>query len=71
MWRLIPDANFSRNVNFHVVKDHEGVQRWVGRYTNDLLQYVALIHENGLLVDLDGEEYLVRVTPAPRRPPHG
>jgi hypothetical protein len=69
--RLVPDANFSRNVAFHVVRDHDGKDVWIGRYMTDLLEYAAICHENGLLVELDGEEYLVTVAPARKVNPHG
>lgn len=70
-WKLTPDANFSRNVSFHVVYDPTGRPAWVGRYLIDLLEYVALMHENGLLVDIEGEEYLLTVAPNTTRNPHG
>lgn len=69
--RLIPDANFSRNVSFHVVENLQGDQIWIGRYLADLLEVVAECHPEGLLVDIDGMEYLLTVAPAPQEDPHG
>lgn len=63
---LTPDAQFSRNVSFHVVTDLQGEQIWIGRYMLDLLEYAAVCHPEGLLVEIEGIRYTLTVARTPK-----
>lgn len=49
----------------HVIESPDQAHTWVGRYLYDLVEVVAECHPEGLLVDIDGIEYLLTVAPAP------
>jgi hypothetical protein len=68
---LTPDANFSRNVSFHVLRDAQGNDIWIGRYLLDLLEVLAEVHPHGAIVELDGVSYHLTVTPAQKGQPNG
>jgi hypothetical protein len=65
-WRLYPDGDFSRNVRFHFVLDTEGVRQWVGSRLDDLIVYAEIECPQGLVVEIEGIWYLVRVSIAPK-----
>ncbi len=68
---LIPDANFSRNVSFHVLRNDQGDDLWLGTYLLDLLEVLAEVHQEGALVEIDGVSYVLTVAPAPKGQPNG